>query len=334
MKNTTIVTSNVTRKLARVIGVSSIAIIPAIALPVFAIERPSEQDGPQPQKAQKESVDQEGNLPDAQQKKAMLGVGGSSASKTLSLHLGLAEGAGLTLFHIIPDSAADKAGLKPHDVITGFAGKPVGSQQDLRAAIDPYHPGDEVSVKFIHQGKAVEKKVILGELPKQLEAMRDRGIHPRWMFKGLGGQIPEGQRKLMAEQMKQNMEKLKLKLKNQGGLELRPGIDQNSEPGKKRPQQLFNLNASSSITMSDGKGSVTMKSTNGQKEIMVKDEQGEIIFEGPYNTAQDKAALPDDIRDRVSQFNFGENDGKGFHFKVMPGALVAPPVPNEDAAAQ
>jgi len=115
---------------------------------------------------------------------------------------------------------------------------------------------------------------------------------------------------------------------------LHQGGAQNNEPGEKTAQQLFNLNASSSITMSDGKGSVTMKSTNGQKEIMVKDVQGEMVFEGPYNTAQDKAALPDDIRERVSKLNFGENDGKGFHFKVMPGALIAPPVPDEDAAAQ
>jgi len=330
MKNTPIVTTRVARKLNRVIGVSAIA----LALPVFAIERPGDEDAAQPKKGQKEAARQENELPDEQQIKAMLGVGGSSASKTLSLHLGLAEGTGLTLFHIISDSAADKAGLKPHDVITGFAGKPVGSQQDLRAAIDPYHAGDEVRVQFIHEGKAVEKKVTLGALPKHLEAMRDRGIHPRWMFKGLGGEIPEDQRKLMADQMKQNMEKLKQQLKNQGELELRPGIPQNNELGKNAPQQLFNLNADSSITMSDGEGSVTMKSTNGQKEIMVKDEQGEMIFEGPYNTAQDKAALPDDIRDRVSKLNFGENGGKGFRFKVMPGAMIAPPVPDEDAAAQ
>lgn len=319
-----------TRKWARSIGLTSLV----FALPVFAIERPSELDAPKPHKGQKDPVDQEGNLPDTKQQKAMLGVGGSSASKTLSLHLGLAEGTGLTLFHIIPDSAADKAGLKPHDVITNFGGNAIGSQQDLREAIDPHHPGDEVSIRYIHQGKAVEKKMILGERPKHLNAMRDQGIHPRWMFKGLGGQISEDQRKLMADQMKQNMEKLQLQLKKQGELELLQGGLQNNEPEKKEIQPLFNMKATSSITMSDGKGSVTMKSYDGNKEIMVKDEQCKIIFEGPYNTAQDKAALPDDIRERVSKFNFGDDDGNGFHFKIIPDEMVAPPVPHEDEAAQ
>lgn len=322
-------TLNSSRKWHRVIGISSII----FALPVLAIEQQGGEDVVQPKTSKKEAVDLDTTAVDEPQKNAMLGVGGSSVSKTLSLHLGLDEGAGLTLFYIVPRSAADKAGLKPHDVITEFGSKPIGSQLDLKEAIGSYHSGDEVSVQFIHQGKAVEKKIILGARPKNLKAMRDRGIHPRWMLQGLGGEIPEEQRKLMADQMKQNMEKLKQRLNDQGDLELRSEVPQLDTAEKKELQHLLNMKATSSITMSDGKGSVTMKSRNGQKEITVKDEQGKITYEGPYSTAQDKEALPDDVRDRVSQFNFGEDGGKGFHFKVNPDAQITPPVSGEDQAS-
>ena len=104
----------------------------------------------------------------------MLGVGGNSASKTLSLHLGLDNGTGLTIYHVVPESAAHQAGIKAHDIITAINGKAIGSQNDLRAEVLAHKPGDEVTVKLIREGKQEEKKVILGARVVEPRAGRDR----------------------------------------------------------------------------------------------------------------------------------------------------------------
>ena len=108
-------------------------------------------------------------------------------------------------------------------------------------------------------------------------------------------------------------------------------------PNGKGGKQLkkFDFKAGTSITMMDGDGSVTMKTNDGKKEVIVKDKAGKIQFEGPYETEQDKAAVPDGIRERLERLNFGENGKNGFRLQILPGGMVPPPAqPDEDEAAE
>ena len=61
----------------------------------------------------------------------------------------------------------------------------------------------------------------------------------------------------------------------------------------------FNFKSSSSVKFVDEHGSVVLKTTDGGKEVTVRDVEGEIIFEGPWDNDQDKAAAPEDIRERL-----------------------------------
>jgi C-terminal processing protease CtpA/Prc len=54
-----------------------------------------------------------------------LGVRLAKPTETLSEQLGLGEGEGLVVQSVQPGSAADKAGLKRHDILIEFAGMPV-----------------------------------------------------------------------------------------------------------------------------------------------------------------------------------------------------------------
>lgn len=56
-----------------------------------------------------------------------LGVGVSKPSPTLVEQLDLPKGQGLILDEVAPDSAAAKAGLKPHDILLELDGKPVST---------------------------------------------------------------------------------------------------------------------------------------------------------------------------------------------------------------
>jgi len=315
----------------------------ALAFPVMAIERPAESVEVKAPNDQPAEVDVEARKDDgpkenkkkAEKQQAMIGLGGGPASKTLSLHLGLAEGSGLTLFHVIPGSAAAKAGIKEHDVLTAFDGKPIGSQQDLRDAITPHQPGDEVVLNYIHQGEAVEKKVTLGQRPAYLGKMHAPAMNKRWMFKGLGAEIPEADRKRIEQQMKKRVEELQLQLQQEGVLELELQLPPDPMPKNgAAPAGGFKMNASTSMTMSDPKGSVTMKTVNGKKEVIVRDKKGEVVFEGPYNTDQDKAALPDDMSERVEKLSTTKIGAKVFRVEMGPGGKFNPPVPDEDGDAE
>ena len=332
------ITTNIFTCVKGLLGVASVV----IALPASAIENPAVEDAPR-QKENKEAAAEEAPKENkkAENKIAMLGVGGSSASETLSLHLRLEGGNGLTLFHVVPGSAAAKAGLEAHDILTDFADKKIGSQQDLRDAVAAQNPGDEVTIKYIHKGTAEEKKIVLGERQDLAQVFPGAGINP--MFQGMGN-IPEADRKRMQEQM--HLQQMRKQLEQNGGMQLdlqqllqgaqQGRVDPKAPRAKARKNGVrFNFNAAASITMMDGQGSVTMKTIDGKKEVIVKNKAGKVEFEGPYQTEQDKAAVPDGVRGRLERLNFGADGGGGLRLQMLPGAMVPPPAqPDEDEAAE
>lgn len=94
---------------------------------------------------------------------------------------------------------------------------------------------------------------------------------------------------------------------------------------------LAELEAQSSIRLMDDQGSIEMKTIDGQKEVRVFDKAGKLLWEGPYDTDQDKAAVPDDIRERIESVNVDMNiGGKGIRLRMGPKRFrpldeIAPP---------
>jgi serine protease Do len=67
------------------------------------------------------------------------------------------------LGEITPDSPADKAGLKAGDVIVKFAGKDVGSYQDMVRLLQRRKPGEDVDVEVKRKDETVDLTVTLGK---------------------------------------------------------------------------------------------------------------------------------------------------------------------------
>ena len=74
---------------------------------------------------------------------AFLGI--SVQASSLS---GTANGSGVSVARVLPNSAASKAGLVAGDVITGLGGATVTDNTALRDLIAPHHPGDTVSLTW------------------------------------------------------------------------------------------------------------------------------------------------------------------------------------------
>jgi hypothetical protein len=70
-----------------------------------------------------------------------------------------------------------------------------------------------------------------------------------------------------------------------------------------------------SMKFVDEEGSIEMKMTDGQRELTIRDKQGKLLFEGPYDNDIDKAAVPEEYRGRVQRLDNSGN-GNGFHLKL------------------
>ena len=77
------------------------------------------------------------------------------------------ETAGALVAGVLPNSPADKGGLKSYDMITALDGKPVSSFTQLRTKIAFTKPGTEVALSVRRGGRPVELKLTVGRAANQ-----------------------------------------------------------------------------------------------------------------------------------------------------------------------
>ncbi|MBL61586.1 MAG: serine protease [Candidatus Pelagibacter sp.] len=102
-------------------------------------------------------------------KRGWLGVRIQTVTKEIAESLGLKEAVGALVTDVNPDSPADKAGLKPGDIIIVFNGKKVKSMRDLPRLVGEAPVGKAASVKIWRNKKEILKTVILGRLENTAE---------------------------------------------------------------------------------------------------------------------------------------------------------------------
>ena len=157
------------------------------------------------------------------------------------------------------------------------------------------------------------------------------------------GHLPKMERERLEKMIQEHQEEMQKLLNEPDGLKqmikrLRAEVDEKQKnldrddavkPDLGKNALNFNFNAEASVTLMDEDGSVTMKTINGIREVIVKDKAGKVVFEGPYQTEQDKAAVPDDIQGRL-----GKLDLNGFRLGSRPQPNAPPAEANEQELAE
>jgi hypothetical protein len=246
---------------------------------------------------------------------AYLGVRGDVSSEALRAHLGL-EG-GLLLSTVKPASPAGLAGLQELDIIVSVDDTKLTDQDSLRKVITGYNPGDEVTLKIIRRGKTIEQKVPLGEAPA-MQNFPPQAIIPNPaadMNRLLNEQLENALGGLGNDKLqKEMMEQLEKALGNNGAgfkqFKFNLGGDMFDRKDLK-----MGFQGIGSMKFVDEEGSIEMKMTDGQRELTIRDKQGKLLFEGPYDNDIDKAAVPEEYRGRVQRLDNSGN-GNGFHLKL------------------
>jgi serine protease Do len=96
-----------------------------------------------------------------------LGVAVQEVSQGLARSFGMANATGALVSSIEKGSAAEKAGLKPGDVVLKVDGAPVGSSLDLSNRIAGMKPGTRAALEIWRNGKPQDLNVVLGEQTPQ-----------------------------------------------------------------------------------------------------------------------------------------------------------------------
>jgi serine protease Do len=97
-----------------------------------------------------------------------LGVASQNLTNSLAEKLGLTSTEGALVTQVLPDSPAQKAGIRPGDVIVEWNKQPVTNSNDLRIEVAKTKPGSEASMSFYRQGKLRKATISVAERPSQI----------------------------------------------------------------------------------------------------------------------------------------------------------------------
>jgi serine protease Do/serine protease DegQ len=98
-------------------------------------------------------------------KRGLLGVNNYSLTPDMAKSLNIPNTQGVLVSQVNEGSAADKAGIKPGDVITSINGQVIKSNSELRNAIGLSRVGEKLDVALIRDRKPMHVTAVITELP-------------------------------------------------------------------------------------------------------------------------------------------------------------------------
>jgi S1-C subfamily serine protease len=104
----------------------------------------------------------------------LLGVNIYSLTPDMAKSLNIANTQGVLVSQVTDGSAAQKAGIRPGDVITSINGQTIKSNSELRNAIGLSRVGDTLDVALIRERKPIHVTAVITDLPaaKSVEAAK------------------------------------------------------------------------------------------------------------------------------------------------------------------
>ncbi len=97
--------------------------------------------------------------------RAQIGITSTDVDEEMSQRFNMPQG--VYVYSVTPDSAAEKAGLRQGDIITGIQGQTVKSTDELNEIKDEYNAGDTITLTVVRSGETIEVQVVLQEVQPQ-----------------------------------------------------------------------------------------------------------------------------------------------------------------------
>ena len=234
-----------------------------------------------------------------------LGVETSDVPRVLSEQMGLPRGFGVVVDHVVPESPAAVGGVQQSDIIKMLNDQIILEPGQLAKLVRSFADGATINLTLLRKGQEVKVTVKL----KKHDVSMGRGpvgFEREWDFDDLGKmnfdfQVPDmtavreavvrakDEAMRAGDEARRAMSKLRI-ITTGDGTTKTTGIDL----GK------------ATITFSDEQGELKLEKVDGKKMLTAKDAQGKVLFNGPIDTAEQRARIPAGVRERFEKLESQE----------------------------
>jgi hypothetical protein len=247
---------------------------------------------------------------------AFLGVVSEPVPETFTSHLGIDKA--IVVKGLMPDGPAAQAGITANDIITHIGGQAIHSPDELTRKVASHQPGEKIRVAIIRKGKSEDLDVTLGQRPNDFADTTPEPRANKPDLNAIPNDLRERARQMLGENFGEREMNFEQQLQgifpemNDAMKQLRQHMDnamRNLEAPKFNRERGIHLQQGATFRLSDERGCVEIHSNNGSKEVTVRDKDQRITWSGPWDTAQDKAAAPEDARQRIEALNIDSSFG-------------------------
>jgi membrane-associated protease RseP (regulator of RpoE activity) len=202
--------------------------------------------------------------PRKMEKGTFLGVTTSSVPAALREQMSLQRGFGLVVENIEEESPAAKAGIQKYDILQKLNDQQLINQPQLQVLVRSMKANESVAITLLRKGQPITVNATLVEkdVPELVEGTFE-GVAPA----------------------------LAPKIMQWEGM---------GDPGKLMKRLRVDTNRNATIVSSDGEQTLELSQNDGKKNLVVKDKSGKVIFEGPIDTPEQKAKLPQGVEEKLT----------------------------------
>jgi len=233
--------------------------------------------------------------PARKEKAAYLGVVTAPVTAVLREQLKLKPGVGLVVESVQKDSPAEAAGFKQYDVIEKLDDQWLINSQQFAVLVRMHQPGEEVTVSLIRQGQSqnIKAKLVEKELAviDETNAWGVPGANPFENFVA-----PQGTMTFKGPMEVSDLE---------GTVLDNPPAGQNM-----------------SMNVSDDQHTLVLNIHDGKKHLLATDKEGNIVFNGPIDTEEQRKAMPEEIAKKLEKL-----ESKPNMIRLRSGGLLTPTPP-------
>lgn len=266
-----------------------------------------------------------------------LGVLTTPVPPALAAQLGLPEGFGLVVQDVMPDGPGAAAGVQKYDVLKMLNDQNLVEPSQLVTLLKAIGKDQTVTLTVLRKGQ--EQKLTATVQAKEFPVMdggreggpgggRGPGALAERLRDLKVGEVEERLRGVLDhnKNIQEHMEEVKRRMRERREQDYRPGGP--ARPGGARIDQLLPapgappLRVESSVgvtTLDSGKARIQIKDSDleveisvvdGKRQVTSKTAEGAVLFQGPYNTPEEQAAVPQSIRHIIDQVQVQVQDSK------------------------
>jgi len=257
---------------------------------------------------------------------AYMGVLTREVPVEIRSQFGLPDGFGLMVDEVMPDSPAQAAGIKAHDILVKFADQQLVNMEQLMTLVRSKKKGEAVPFTIITGGKETQVSVTLAERMMPANEMRqpNRGFpgmppHMQQYFGG-GGQDFREQMEQFQRQMREYQERMQewgrggrdgpMPQMPMNRREERRGSSSSSRDGNAHAESHAESHTASNIIRRDDTGEYQLKNEDGKRTFTVRPKDGQ-EQSWPVNTDAERQAVPEKFREKLRLFDNVHQDLRG-----------------------